>query len=156
MKLLFLCTGNSCRSILAEATFNHLAPPNMRAMSAGSQPTGEVHPRSLALLKSKGIATDGYFSKSWHDLPKPDIVITVCGNAAGETCPAYLGNVMRAHWGVEDPAKATGTEAEINESFEQAYQILRKRIAAFLALPATIFNNPSELQTALNRIGNLS
>ena len=156
MKLLFLCTGNSCRSILAEATFNHLAPPNMRAMSAGSQPTGEVHPRSLALLKSKGIATDGYFSKSWHDLPKPDIVITVCGNAAGETCPAYLGNVMRAHWGVEDPAKATGTEAEINASFEQAYQILRKRIAAFLALPTTIFNNPSELQTALNRIGNLS
>lgn len=156
MKLLFLCTGNSCRSILAEATFNHLAPPNMRAMSAGSQPTGEVHPRSLALLKSKGIATDGYFSKSWHDLPKPDVVITVCGNAAGETCPAYLGNVMRAHWGVEDPAKAIGTEAEINESFEQAYQILRKRIAAFLALPTTIFNNPSELQTALNRIGNLS
>lgn len=156
MKLLFLCTGNSCRSILAEATFNHLAPPNMRAMSAGSQPTGEVHPRSLALLKSKGIATDGYFSKSWHDLPKPDIVITVCGNAAGETCPAYLGNVMRAHWGVEDPAKAIGTEAEINESFEQAYQILRKRIAAFLALPATIYNNPSELQTALNRIGKLS
>ena len=156
MKLLFLCTGNSCRSILAEATFNHLAPPNMRAMSAGSQPTGEVHPRSLALLKSKGIATDGYFSKSWHDLPKPDMVITVCGNAAGETCPAYLGNVMRAHWGVEDPAKATGTEAEINASFEQAYQILRKRIEAFLALPATIFNNPSELQTALNRIGNLS
>ena len=156
MKLLFLCTGNSCRSILAEATFNHLAPVGMHAMSAGSQPTGEVHPRSIALLKSKGIATDGYFSKSWHDLPKPDIVITVCGNAAGETCPAYLGNVIRAHWGVEDPAKATGTEAEINASFEQAYQILRLRIEAFLALPATIYNNPSELQTALNRIGKLS
>ena len=157
MNVLFLCTGNSCRSILAEATFNHLAPPNMRAMSAGSQPTGEVHPRSLALLKSKGIATDGYFSKSWHNLPYvPDIVITVCGNAADETCPAYLGNVIRAHWGVEDPAKATGTETETNASFEQAYQILRKRIAAFLALPTTIFNNPSELQTALNRIGKLS
>ena len=84
---------------MAEATFNHLAPPNMRAMSAGSQPTGEVHPRSLALLASKGIATDGYFSKSWHDLPKPDIVITVCTNAAGETCPAYLGDVLREQLG---------------------------------------------------------
>ena len=163
MKLLFLCTGNSCRSILAEATFNHLAPANMRAMSAGSQPAGEVHPRSIALLQSKGIAADGYFSKSWDNLPQvPDIVITVCGNAAGETCPAYLnknshgGKVMRAHWGVDDPAKATGTEAEINASFEHAYQTLRKRIEAFLALPATVFNNPSELQAALNRIGKLS
>lgn len=163
MKLLFLCTGNSCRSILAEAIFNHLAPADMHAMSAGSQPTGEVHPRSIALLKSKGIATEGYFSKSWDNLPQaPDIVITVCGNAAGETCPAYLiensqgGKVMRAHWGADDPAKATGTEAEINASFEQAYQILRKRIEAFLALPTNIFNNPSELQAQLNRIGMLS
>ena len=157
MKLLFLCTGNSCRSILAEATFNHLAPANMRAMSAGSQPAGEVHPRSIALLQSKGIAADGYFSKSWDNLPQvPDMVITVCGNAAGETCPAYIGKVMRAHWGVDDPAKATGTEAEINASFEHAYQTLRKRIEAFLALPTNIFNNPSELQVQLNRIGMLS
>ena len=157
MKLLFLCTGNSCRSILAEATFNHLAPVGMHAMSAGSQPTGEVHPRSIALLKSKGIATDGYFSKSWDNLScVPDVVITVCGNAAGETCPAYLGKVLRAHWGVDDPAKATGTEAEINASFEQAYQILRKRIAAFLALPTHVFNSPSELQAQLNHIGMLS
>ena len=156
MNILFLCTGNSCRSILAEATFNHLAPPNMHAMSAGSQPTGEVHPRSLALLASKGIATVGCFSKSWHDLPKPDIVITVCGNAAGETCPAYLGDVIRAHWGVEDPAKATGTEAEINASFEAAYQILRKRIEAFLALPPVILQNPAQLQIALNQIGSVT
>lgn len=157
MKLLFLCTGNSCRSILAEATFNHLAPANMRAMSAGSQPAGEVHPRSIALLQSKGIAADGYFSKSWDNLPQvPDIVITVCGNAAGETCPAYIGKVMRAHWGVDDPAKATGIETEINASFEHAYQTLRKRIEAFLALPTNIFNNPNELQAQLNRIGMLS
>ncbi len=155
MNILFLCTGNSCRSILAEATFNHLAPPNMRAMSAGSQPTGEVHPRSLALLTSKGIATAGYFSKSWHDLPKPDIVITVCGNAAGETCPAYLGDVLRAHWGVDDPAKAIGADAEINASFEAAYQILRQRIEAFLALPPAILQNPAQLQIALNQIGTL-
>ena len=157
MNILFLCTGNSCRSILAEATFNHLAPANMCAMSAGSQPAGEVHPRSIALLQSKGIAADGYFSKSWDNLPQvPDIVITVCGNAAGETCPAYIGKVMRVHWGVDDPAKATGTETEINASFEQAYQTLRKRIEAFLALPTNIFNNPNELQAQLNRIHMLS
>lgn len=158
MNILFLCTGNSCRSILAEATFNHLAPKGMHAMSAGSKPTGEVHPRSIALLKSKGIATEGYFSKSWDNLPNvPDVVITVCGNAAGETCPAYLGKVIRAHWGVEDPAKATGTDAEINASFETAYQILRKRIEAFLALPiSTLQADKMAFQEALNRIGTLT
>lgn len=155
MNILFLCTGNSCRSIIAEATFNALAPADMRAMSAGSQPTGEVHPKSLALLKSKGIATEGYHSKSWLNLPlTPDIIITVCGNAAGETCPVYLGNVMRAHWGVADPAKATGTEAEINASFESAYYILRKRIEAFLALPLGTLDK-NALQNALNTIGSI-
>ena len=157
MNILFLCTGNSCRSILAEATFNGLAPQGMLAMSAGSQPTGEVHPRSIALLKSKGIATDGYFSKSWDALPvTPDIVITVCGNAAGETCPAYLGKVIRSHWGVEDPAKATGSEAEINASFELAYQILRKRIEAFLALPIEdLQHDKTRLKAALDNIAKL-
>lgn len=157
MNILFLCTGNSCRSIIAEATFNALAPQGMRAISAGSQPTGEVHPRSIALLKSKGIATDGYFSKSWDVLPvTPDIVITVCGNAAGETCPAYLGKVIRAHWGVEDPAKATGTQAEIEASFEHAYQILRKRIEAFLALPINdLQRDKTRLQAALDKIAKL-
>ena len=157
MNILFLCTGNSCRSILAEATFNALAPLGMHAMSAGSQPTGEVHPRSIALLKSKGIATDGYFSKSWDALPvTPDIVITVCGNAAGETCPAYLGNVIRAHWGVDDPAKVTGTEDEINASFELAYQILRKRIEAFLALPINELQYDNlRLKAALDNIAKL-
>jgi len=97
MNVLFLCTGNSCRSILGEATFNHLAPPGWQALSAGSRPTGQVHPRSLALLAREGIATEGYYSKSWDALPlTPDIVITVCGSAAGETCPAYLGPVLRA------------------------------------------------------------
>ena len=129
----------------------------MRAISAGSQPTGEVHPRSIALLKSKGIATDGYFSKSWDVLPvTPDIVITVCGNASGETCPAYLGKVIRAHWGVEDPAKATGTQAEIEASFEHAYQILRKRIEAFLALPINdLQRDKTRLQAALDKIAKL-
>lgn len=157
MNILFLCTGNSCRSILAEATFNALAPTGMRAMSAGSHPAGYVHPRSLALLQREGMAIEGYFSKSWDTLPEtPDIVITVCSNAAGEACPAYLGNVVRAHWGVEDPAKASGSDAEIEAAFELAYTILRKRIEAFLALPReTLQRDPAQLQAALERIGQL-
>lgn len=157
MNILFLCTGNSCRSILAEATFTALAPKGMQAMSAGSKPAGYVHPRSIALLERKGIATDGYFSKSWDNLAvTPDVVITVCGNAAGETCPAYLGNVMRAHWGVDDPAKATGTEAEIDASFEEAYSILRKRIEAFLALPLDeLQHDAKQFEEQLKRIGTI-
>lgn len=157
MNILFLCTGNSCRSIIAEATFNQLAPAGMKAYSAGSKPTGQVHPRSLALLNSKGISTEGYFSKSWDNLPvTPDIVITVCSNAAGETCPAYLGNVLHAHWGVDDPAHATGTEQEINASFENAYVILRKRIEAFLGLNETQLNNQASLKQALDKIGEIT
>lgn len=157
MNILFLCTGNSCRSILAEATFNHLAPAGWRAMSAGSKPTGQVHPRSLALLAREGISTEGYHSKFWDKLPlPPDIVITVCSNAAGETCPAYLGRVVRSHWGVEDPAHATGTEAEIDAAFQTAYRTLRARIDAFLALPlAKLKSDPARLKAELDRIGTL-
>lgn len=156
MNILFLCTGNSCRSILAEAIFNAVAPHNMRAMSAGSQPTGFVHPKSIALLAKKGIATDGYYSKSWDNLPNtPDIVITVCGNAASETCLAYLGKLISAHWGVEDPAKVKGTDAEMDKAFETAYSILRTRIEAFLALPMSIFKNKDQLQSSLNKIGEI-
>lgn len=155
VNVLFLCTGNSCRSILGEATFNHLAPAGWRAMSAGSKPTGKVHPRSLALLQREGIATDGYCSKSWDDLPQtPDIVITVCSSAAGETCPAYLGPVLRTHWGVDDPAHATGTDEEIDAAFMQAYRTLRRRIEAFLALPLEqLQNDRAKLKAEMDRIG---
>jgi arsenate reductase len=155
LNVLFLCTGNACRSILAEATFNALAPQGWRAISAGSQPTGTVHPRSLALLAREGIPTEGYHSKSWHDLAvTPDIVITVCGSAAGETCPAYLGQAMRAHWGVDDPAKATGSDAEIDAAFMQAYRKLRERIEALLALPLDrLTNDKALLAQALIEIG---
>jgi arsenate reductase (thioredoxin) len=155
MNILFLCTGNSCRSILAEATFNHLAPAGWHALSAGSQPTGQVHPRSLALLAREGIATDGYHSKSWDDLPvTPDIVISVCGSAAGETCPAYLGPVLRSHWGVEDPAHATGTDEQIDAAFVTAYRILRARIEALLALPLSeLALDRAALKRELDRIG---
>ncbi|MEZ7862473.1 MAG: arsenate reductase ArsC [Aeromonadaceae bacterium] len=154
MNVLFLCTGNSCRSILGEATFNHLAPAGWHAMSAGSKPTGQVHPRSLALLASEGIATEGYYSKSWEDLPQvPDIVISVCGNAANETCPAYLGPVLRTHWGVEDPAHVTGSDTEIDAAFMTAYRILRARIEAFFALPlAELQQNPAQLKVEMDRI----
>lgn len=154
MNVLFLCTGNSCRSILGEATFNHLAPAGWHAMSAGSKPTGQVHPRSLALLAREGIATDGYYSKSWENLPAtPDIVISVCGNAANETCPAYLGPVLRTHWGVEDPAHVTGTDAEIDAAFLTAYRILRARIEAFLALPLdTLQHDKAALKAEMDRI----
>lgn len=157
MNVLFLCTGNSCRSILAEATFNHLAPAGWRALSAGSKPAGYVHPRSLALLAREGIATDGYHSKSWDALSvTPDVVVTVCASAAGETCPVYLGPVLRTHWGVEDPAHATGTDAEIDAAFVTAYRILRARIEAFLALPLeTLQHDRAALKAELDRIGQL-
>jgi arsenate reductase (thioredoxin) len=157
MNVLFLCTGNSCRSILAEATFNHLAPAGWKAMSAGSHPAGYVHPRSLALLEREGIATAGLRSKSWDALPAaPDIVVTVCASAAGEACPVYLAPALRAHWGVEDPAHAAGTDAEIDAAFASAHCILRHRIAALLALPlAELAADRARLKVELDRIGGL-
>ncbi len=157
MNVLFLCTGNSCRSILAEATFNHLAPSGWRALSAGSQPTGQVHARALALLARQGIASADCHSKSWEDLPlTPDIVITVCASAAGETCPAYLGPVLRSHWGVADPAQVHGSDTEIDAAFESAYRILRARIEAFLALPlASLSQDRQRCKAELDRIGGL-
>lgn len=155
MNVLILCTGNSCRSILGEATFNHLAPAGWHAISAGSKPAGYVHPRSLALLAREGISTEGYHSKSWDELPvTPDIVITVCGSAAGETCPAYLGPVLRAHWGVEDPAHVTGTDEEIDAAFMTAYRVLRKRIETFFALALEeIKHDRARIKAELDSIG---
>jgi len=157
MTVLFLCTGNSCRSILAEAIFNHLAPTGWKAMSAGSQPAGIIHPRSLALLAHEGIPTEGYQSKSWDKLPlTPDIVITLCASAAGETCPAYLGPVLRVHWGVEDPARTTGTDDEIDAAFMTAYRILRFRIETFFDLPLEVLKRDrARLKAEMERIGTL-
>lgn len=142
---------------MAEAVFNQLAPPGWVALSAGSHPAGQVHPRALALLQRAGISTAGLVSKSWDNLPlTPDIVITVCANAAGEACPAYLGPVLRAHWGVDDPARATGTAAEIDAAYLSAYRILRARIVAFLALPlADLTPHPTLLKAALNEVSTL-
>lgn len=157
MNIAFICTGNACRSILAEATFNALAPAGMRAMSAGSHPAGYVHPRTIALLAEHGITTQGCYSKSWNDLPAtPDIVITVCDEAAGETCPAFLGSAVRGHWGVPDPGRATGTPAEIEASFQHAYRTLRARIEALLALPlADVARDRAGLAAELQRISRI-
>jgi arsenate reductase len=157
MNVLFLCTGNSARSIMAEATFNRLAPHGWRAMSAGSHPSGQVNPRTLALLAREGIPNAGLHSKSWDALPTPDVIITVCAGAAGEACPAYLGPVLRAHWGVDDPAQVTGADAEIDTAFEKAYRTLRKRIEALVALPlAELRHDRGRLKAELDRIGSLA
>ena len=157
MNVLFLCTGNSCRSLIGEAVFNHLAPEGWRALSAGSQPMGRLNARALQLLADKDIPTQGYFSKSWDDLPvTPDIVVTVCASAAGEACPAYLGPVLRTHWGVDDPSHVEGTPEEISAAFEQAYAILRARIDAFLALPLDeLAQDRVRFKAELDRIGTL-
>jgi arsenate reductase len=157
VNVLFLCTGNSCRSLISEAVFNRLAPSGWHAISAGSQPTGKLNERALALLASKGIPTGGYYSKSWDNLPvTPDIVVTVCASAAGESCPAYLGPVLRTHWGVEDPSHVVGTEEEITAAFEKAYAILRARIEAFLALPLDeLATDRARFKTELDRIGHI-
>ncbi|AVR96600.1 arsenate reductase ArsC [Pseudoduganella armeniaca] len=157
MNVLFLCTGNSCRSLISEAIFNHLAPAGWHAISAGSQPTGKLNERALALLAAKGIPTDGYYSKSWEDLPvTPDLVVTVCASAAGETCPAYLGPVLRTHWGVDDPSHVSGTEADIERAFEHAYMTLHARIAAFLALPPeTLRADRAAFKAELDLIGTI-
>jgi arsenate reductase len=154
---LFLCTGNSARSILAEAILEKLGAHRFRAFSAGSQPKGAVNPHALALLDSLGYDTTVLRSKSWSEFALPgaptlDFVVTVCDNAAGETCPVWPGRPMTAHWGVPDPAAATGSEAEIALAFKDAYRMLHQRIAAFTALPIRSLDAPS-LQQRLREIG---
>jgi len=153
MKILFLCTQNSCRSILAEAAFNHLAPDGMQGFSAGSFPSGVVHPRSLKTLRRKGVNTYGLRSKSWDELAElhPDVVITVCDKAAGETCPVFFGPALKAHWGMPDPATATGTEEEIDAAFESVFERLSRRIAALFE---ELQNTPDreQLQATLKRL----
>lgn len=136
--VLFLCTGNSARSILGEAIMNKLGKGRFRAWSAGSQPKGAVHPMALSVLNGMGYDTTGMRSKSWDEFSKPgapefDFIFTVCDNAAGETCPVWIGHPMTAHWGIEDPAAVEGDGQR--EAFLQALRYLQNRIALFLALP---------------------
>lgn len=138
--VLFLCTGNSARSILGEALVNHLGNGRFRGFSAGSTPRGEVHPMTLATLRKAGISTDGLRSKPWDefaapDAPRMDFVFTVCDNAAGEACPVWPGQPMTAHWGIEDPAAVPGPAFKQAAAFEDALTYLRNRVAAFMSLP---------------------
>ncbi len=138
--VLFLCTGNSARSILAESILAKLGEGRFRAFSAGSQPKGAVHPLSLKTLQSLGYPTDGLRSKGWDEFAKADgpvmdFVFTVCDNAAGETCPIWPGQPMTAHWGIEDPAAAMGGEIDKEAAFAAAFRYLTSRISVFTALP---------------------
>jgi protein-tyrosine-phosphatase len=158
-QVLFLCTGNSARSIIAEAILNKLGTENFRAYSAGSQPKGRVNPNAIQLLQSLGYATSFYRSKSWDEFaraaePKFDFVFTVCDNAAAETCPVWPGQPMTAHWGIPDPAEATGTPAEIALAFRQAYRLLNQRIGIFTSLPLRSLDKLS-LQSKLRDIGHM-
>ena len=157
--VLFLCTGNSARSIMAEAILDKLGQGRFHANSAGSQPKGQVNPHTLRLLQSLGHDTSGFRSKSWSEFAKPgapalDFVFTVCDNAAGETCPVWPGQPMTAHWGVPDPAQATGTPAEVALAFKEAYRMLRQRIGIFTALPLRSLDQLS-LQNRLREIGRM-
>lgn len=158
--VLFLCTGNSARSVMAEAILNKLGEGRFRAYSAGSQPKGQVNLHTIRLLQSLGYDTSGFRSKSWSEFAKPgapalDFVFTVCDNAAGETCPVWPGQPMTAHWGIPDPAEAIGSEAEIGLSFKDAYRMLHQRTGIFVALPIGSVDRLS-LQARLKEIGGVT
>lgn len=155
--VLFLCTGNSARSIIAEAILNKVGADKFRAWSAGSQPKGQVNPHTLALLRGLGFDVSAFRSKSWSEFSKPggphfDFIFTVCDNAAGETCPVWPGKPMTAHWGIPDPAEASGSDAEIAHAFADAYRMLNQRIALFMSLPIASLDRMT-LQHRLREIG---
>lgn len=157
--VLFLCTGNSARSVMAEAILNKAGAGRFSAFSAGSHPAGQVNPLTISLLDAKGYDTGFARSKSWNEFAGPtatpvDFVFTVCDAAAGETCPIWPGHPMSAHWGIPDPAAATGTIDEQRTAFANAYDRLARRIAAFLALPVATLD-PETLKTELNAIGRM-
>ena len=158
--VLFLCTGNSCRSIMAEAIMNRVGASRFKAFSAGSHPSGEVNPHALALLKRMNYAVEGFRSKPWDefsqqsntDAPELDFVFTVCDNAAGEVCPIWPGQPMSAHWGLPDPAAFEGSGAETAVAFADTYRMLNNRISLFVNLPLKSLDRLS-LQQRLDEIG---
>jgi arsenate reductase (thioredoxin) len=158
--VLFLCTGNSARSILAEAILNKAGNGAFRAYSAGSQPKGHINPHALKLLESLGYATVDLRSKSWDEFakagaPRFDFVFTVCDNAAAEACPVWPGQPLTAHWGIADPAEAKGSQAEVWLAFKEAYRLLSQRIGIFTSLPLRSLDQLS-LKNKLREIGNMA
>lgn len=157
--ILVLCTGNSARSILGEAILTHLGEGRIAAYSAGSKPKGVPHPGALRLLGRKGFHTDMFRSKSWNEFTGPsappiNLAITVCGNAAGEACPVFIGAPLKAHWGLPDPADAVGSEAEVDAAFQQTWDWLTLRTRALLALPFETME-PAALLARLSEIGQM-
>jgi arsenate reductase (thioredoxin) len=155
--VLFLCTGNSARSIMAEAILNWKGRPNFRAYSAGSHPSGTVRPEAIDQIEAARISLENPRSKSWDEFAKPgapqvDFVFTVCDNAASEVCPVWPGQPMTAHWGVPDPAAVTGTPEEIQRAFRDAFVMLDRRISLFLSLPLATLGALA-IQKEINRIG---
>jgi arsenate reductase len=155
--VLFLCTGNSARSILAEAILNRKGAPEFTAYSAGSHPAGAVRPEALRQLQLAGLNTEGLRSKSWDEFavpgaPRMDFVFTVCDNAARESCPLWPGQPMTAHWGVADPAAVVGKREEIERAYREAYTILERRISLMLALPLTTLDKMA-IKRELGKIG---
>lgn len=159
-RVLFICTGNSARSILSEATLNQLGKGRFVAYSAGSKPTGQVNPYALEQLTSAGMPIDGLSSKSWdqfvgEQVPPLDIAITVCDAAASEPCPVLFGDFVRTHWGLPDPAAAEGSPIAVREAFHQAHAVITRRIRALLNLPVETLS-PKELKSALDGLGALT
>ena len=159
LNVLFLCTGNSARSIMAEGLLNHLGAGRFRAFSAGSFPKGRVRPEALALLREHGLPTEGLRSKPWDEFAAPgapvmDFVFTVCDQAANEPCPVWPGQPMTAHWGVPDPAAADGSEALVMLAFRDAYRMLERRLKIFVALPMAKLG-PLAIKREVDEIGRL-
>jgi protein-tyrosine-phosphatase len=157
--VLFLCTGNSARSIMAEAIMNRFGAPKFKAFSAGSMPKGEVNPHTITLLKTLNYKTDAYRSKNWEEFaqagaPQLDFVFTVCDNAANEACPVWPGQPMSAHWGVPDPAAAQGSDAVVAQAFADAFRMLQNRITIFCALPISGLDRLT-LQKKIDDIGRM-
>ncbi|MGB8398859.1 arsenate reductase ArsC [Bradyrhizobium sp.] len=157
--VLFLCTGNSARSIIGEAILNKIGAGKFRAYSAGSQPKGRVNPHTIQLLQSLGYDTSVLRSKSWDEFagaggPEFNFVFTVCDGAAAEACPVWPGQPMTAHWGIPDPAEASGTQAEIALAFKEAYRLLNQRIGIFTSLPLRSLDQLS-LRNRLREIGEI-
>jgi len=158
--VLFLCTGNSARSIMAEAILNHKGRPNFTGYSAGSHPSGKVRPEVIKLLQDARLPTEKLRSKNWEEFAKPsaphlDFVFTVCDNAAKETCPLWPGQPMTAHWGVPDPAAVAGTPEQIERAFRDAFMILERRISLFLCLPLASLDRLA-IKKEIDRIGQTS
>lgn len=158
--ILFLCTGNSARSILAEATLRAWGGDRFTACSAGSQPTGRVNPFALAQLDAERISHAGLHSKSWDEFnaagaPRIDVLISVCDSAAAEACPLAFGDFLRSHWGLPDPAVVHGSDQAQAAAFAQAHRLIKTRLSAMLALPAAVWTQQTQLQAALDAIGHL-